>query len=559
MTIETTDLETVTVDVVVPVKDDAALLRRCLRSLRAQDTRPASIIVVDNGSLDRAEVAAITERYGAVLIDEPVPGIPAANAAGFDRATATVVARLDADCVPPPDWLTRIAEAFRAEPELDALTGPATFIDGPRPLRAPLAAVYLGAYRLFVGAALAQTPIFGSNCAIRRATWDEIAHAVHRHDAELHDDLDVSAHLGLDRRVRYDRELGMGMSMRPFSDAASLAVRLRRGWATLRVHWPQELPIVRWAHHTTRLHAAVTAAPTGSSSVRWRERSALVLAARRWRTRRPQTFREKVRYKMLRDRRPMIVTFADKAAVREYVASRIGSSALPQAYGVLDDPRALRELDLPASYVVKPTHGSGAAIVVSPAASPDTRLPTEPGSWVYRHVRPEAVTREALVSIADGWVAQLYGQGPNREWVYGQVPRRIIVEELLTGPDGGIPDDYKLFVFHGRCRYIQVDAGRFGRRTQDFFRPDWSHLPMSGGPPWADPEPQAPQRLDEMIRMAERLAEGTDFVRVDLYDLGDRIVFGELTSYPAGGDSPFDPESYNAEFGSWWTVPRRYR
>jgi hypothetical protein len=62
-----------------------------------------------------------------------------------------------------------------------------------------------------------------------------------------------------------------------------------------------------------------------------------------------------------------------------------------------------------------------------------------------------------------------------------------------------------------------------------------------------------------MIAVAESLAAGTDFVRVDLYLLPDRIVFGELTSYPAGGHSPFSPESWDAVFGSHWTVPRRYR
>lgn len=62
-----------------------------------------------------------------------------------------------------------------------------------------------------------------------------------------------------------------------------------------------------------------------------------------------------------------------------------------------------------------------------------------------------------------------------------------------------------------------------------------------------------------MIRIAETLAADTDFVRVDLYLLPDRIVFGELTSYPAGGDSPFRPERFDAEFGEHWTVPRRYR
>ena len=62
-----------------------------------------------------------------------------------------------------------------------------------------------------------------------------------------------------------------------------------------------------------------------------------------------------------------------------------------------------------------------------------------------------------------------------------------------------------------------------------------------------------------MIAIAERLGADTDFVRVDLYVLPDRIVFGELTSYPAGGHSPFFPDSYDEEFGSHWTVPRRYR
>lgn len=302
---------------------------------------------------------------------------------------------------------------------------------------------------------------------------------------------------------------------------------------------------------------------TNRSGIRWRERSSLVRAIRLWRTRNPRTFRDKVRYKMLRDHRALVVTFADKAAVREHVARIIGEQYLPRAYAIVDDPTELRGVAFPDAHVVKPTHGSGAAIVVSRQASPQMRLPTEPGSWVYRHVRPEFAPREDIVRIGQGWVAQLYGQGPNREWVYGQVPRRVIVEELLAGTDGAIPDDYKFFVFGGECAFIQVDSGRFGRRTQDFFRSSWEHLPLSAGPPWADPEPAPPARLSEMIDLAEQLSAGTDFVRVDLYNIPDgaaeRIVFGELTSFPAGGDSPFDPESFNEEFGRAWTVPRRYR
>lgn len=279
---------------------------------------------------------------------------------------------------------------------------------------------------------------------------------------------------------------------------------------------------------------------------------------RLWRTRNPRTFRDKVRYKMLRDHRPLVVTFADKAAVRGYVADVVGDRYLPRVYAILDDPAGLCDVDLPAAYVVKPTHGSGAAIVVSDGASPAAQLPTEPGNWSYSHVRSSAAHRAEVVRLAEGWMAQLYGQGPNREWVYGQIPRRVIIEELLTDTEGEIPDDHKLFVFHGVCRFVQVDRGRFGSRTQDFFTAQWKHLGLRGSAPCADVEPSRAGLLAEMICVAEKLGEETDFVRIDLYDTGERIVVGELTSFPAGGDSPFDPESFDVEFGRPWTVPRRY-
>lgn len=252
------------------------------------------------------------------------------------------------------------------------------------------------------------------------------------------------------------------------------------------------------------------------------------------------------------------MTFADKAAVRQYITSLLGEGYLPDAHVVTGDPAVLADIDLPGEYVVKPTHGSGAVVVVSQRADPTATLPPVEACWSYTHVRPEAVDRAQLVDITEFWLAQLYGQGPNREWAYGRVPRTILVEELLTGPDGDIPDDVKLFVFHGHCEFVQVDSGRFGRRTQDFFRRPWTHLPLSGGPPHADPTPPAPDSLAEMIRIAELLGQDTDFVRVDLYVIGDRIVVGELTSYPAGGNSPFTPDSFDHEFGRFWTVPSRY-
>ncbi|MCW2527827.1 MAG: hypothetical protein JWM76_2687 [Pseudonocardiales bacterium] len=294
-------------------------------------------------------------------------------------------------------------------------------------------------------------------------------------------------------------------------------------------------------------------------AARWKERSAIVRRWRLTRTARPQTFTEKVRYKMLRDHRSLLVTFADKAAVRGYVERVVGTGYLPRMLALFDTADELSTFDVPSRCVIKPTHGSGAVVVISPAASPGVSLPNPEWSWVYSHVCREAATSSELAAVGANWLRQLYGQGPNREWAYGQVPRRIIVEELLEGPNGEIPDDYKLFVMHGRCQYIQVDSGRFGAHTQDFFLPTWDRLELSGGLPAAEPSPSRPDRLAEMLDVAQRLAAETDFVRVDLYVLPERVVVGELTSYPAGGESPFYPTTFDREFGRHWTVPRRYR
>jgi hypothetical protein len=55
-----------------------------------------------------------------------------------------------------------------------------------------------------------------------------------------------------------------------------------------------------------------------------------------------------------------------------------------------------------------------------------------------------------------------------------------------------------------------------------------------------------------MRAVAERLAAGFDFVRVDLYALCDRIAVGELTHYPTGGNKSFDPPEWDIRLGALW-------
>jgi glycosyltransferase involved in cell wall biosynthesis len=239
----------VPISVVIPVKDDARLLERCLAALGAQTVRPLEVIVVDNGSVDDSRDVALA--HGARLLDEPSPGIAAASSTGYDAAIGAVIARCDADTVPPPDWLQRIAVAFAADPELAALTGPGRFYGVSRAAAAIGAVLYMRGYFASMTLALGHPPLFGSNAAFLASAWRAVRSDVHRHDLGMHDDVDLSVHLGPNRRIRYDRRLVVDVSGRPLVDAAGMGLRARRGVRSIVAHWPEQLPPYRWQARIT--------------------------------------------------------------------------------------------------------------------------------------------------------------------------------------------------------------------------------------------------------------------------------------------------------------------
>lgn len=245
------------VSVVIPVKDDAILLRHCLRALAQQSLRPDEVVVVDNNSRD--DSAAVARAAGAHVVTCGTPGIPAAAATGYDAAHGSLILRLDADCVPSSTWVETMVEAAKAHPDAAVFSGGAHFVDGPRPLRRSLAAAYLGAYAAVAGPALGHRPLFGSNLAFRASAWRDVRPDVHTQDPEIHDDLDLAFHFGRRHRIVHVRHAAMGVSMRPFRDPAGFLRRIHRGTRTVVTHWPEDFPPARWAQRVAQ--ARVTAPP----------------------------------------------------------------------------------------------------------------------------------------------------------------------------------------------------------------------------------------------------------------------------------------------------------
>lgn len=232
------------VSVVVPVRDDAVHLRRCLAALAAQSVLPDEVLVVDNGSRD--DSAAVARAAGAVVLTERVRGIARASARGYDRASGDVIVRLDADSVPPPGWIADAARLL-ADPEVVAVTGPGRPRNGGRLVRWVWAATYMTPYFVLMWAALGRPPLFGSAMAMRRGTWLAVRERSHRDDPEVHDDVDLSMQLDPGWRVVADESLTVQVSARPLSGPASVALRTRRAFHTFRVNGRRANPVRRWA------------------------------------------------------------------------------------------------------------------------------------------------------------------------------------------------------------------------------------------------------------------------------------------------------------------------
>jgi glycosyltransferase involved in cell wall biosynthesis len=232
------------ISLVIPVRNDAGELAECLRTAAAQSRPADEILVVDNGSDD--DSAAVARRFGAIVLAEPVAGIWAAAARGYDAATGDVIARCDADCRLPADWLARIEQQLDARPDRVAITGPGRFYDLSPGRRLLASVLYMRMYFFTVRGALGNAALFGSNMAFRRSLWERVRDSVHRDDPEVHDDLDFALRIDPAEHVIYDRGLRVGISGRPFRDPAAMRKRVARARRTFAVNWPEQLPWKRW-------------------------------------------------------------------------------------------------------------------------------------------------------------------------------------------------------------------------------------------------------------------------------------------------------------------------
>lgn len=249
----------------------------------------------------------------------------------------------------------------------------------------------------------------------------------------------------------------------------------------------------------------------------------------------PKTFNEKIQWLKLYDCKPIKSVLADKILVRDYIKEKIGENFLVPMIGVWDSFDEINFAVLPDQFVLKCNHASGTNLIV--------------------YDKP-ALNKEEVKRKFDKWMKIKYEYRSGFEMHYANITPHILAEKMLIAEDGEDLKDYKVFVFNGKARLIQVDIDRQHLHRRNLYTTEWEYLPYSILYPTA-PEVKIdrPGCLKEILSLSEKLGKDFIHVRVDWYILKNQIYFGELTFTHGTGEEKFEPEEFNYEMGSWMKLP----
>lgn len=252
----------------------------------------------------------------------------------------------------------------------------------------------------------------------------------------------------------------------------------------------------------------------------------------------PKTFNEKVQWLKLYDRKPEYTTMVDKYEVKEYVANAIGREYIIPTLGVWNSFDDIDFDSLPNQFVLKCTHDSGGLVIVKDK----------------NHFDKDAAKQKIIRSLHNDY----YKRG--REWPYKNVKRRIIAEKYMEDSETKELRDYKFFAFDGEVKalFIATDRQKQDEDTKfDFYDTNFNHLDIRHGHPNSTATINKPIQFEKMKELASILSKGIPEVRVDFYEVDGKVYFGELTFSHHNGMVPFEPEEWDAVFGSWITLPSK--
>lgn len=228
----------------------------------------------------------------------------------------------------------------------------------------------------------------------------------------------------------------------------------------------------------------------------------------------PKDFNEKIHWLILNCYGKKEGKLADKELVKKYVANlAVDGLKVPKTLKTYKNANDIDLDELPEKFVLKCNHFSGDVFICKDKKKFDLEAVKK---------RLNEVLRKDFADI-------------NLEYHYSYIKPLIMAEEYLDDGEHKNPVDYKIYCFNGKAESILFCSDRENGVRFDEYDLDWNRLDYTTEKYKSGKKFRRPKNLEKMIKIAEELSRGLLFVRVDLYDVGGEIYFGEYTFTPAAG------------------------
>ena len=252
----------------------------------------------------------------------------------------------------------------------------------------------------------------------------------------------------------------------------------------------------------------------------------------------PQRFSEKLQLYKLNYKNNLMCTCVDKFEVRDYVMSKGLGNILNEIYGVYDKPEDIDFDKLPNQFVLKDTLGGGGNSVI-----------------IVKDKNNENISK--IIEQTKKWISTSVNiKSPGRERVYDGKKHRIIIEKYLDYEDNDLPD-YKFFCFNGKpfCLYYINGRTKKSGINLGIFDCNFNQMPYYiADKNILNINPSKPENFNDMLEIAKKLSEVFPHVRVDLYNIHGKIIFGEMTFFDASGYQKFSPDNFDYILGEQFKI-----
>ena len=251
----------------------------------------------------------------------------------------------------------------------------------------------------------------------------------------------------------------------------------------------------------------------------------------------PATYNDKMFWRRVFDTNPLHAIYCDKLAVKDVFTRICSELKVAETLWTSSDP-----VDLPIELM-----GQNVFVKTNNASSRNVSFPQNETS------------REEFFEQCRLWLSRPY-KSWNREWGYSQIKPLLFAEQRIVAQKGTL-EDLKIHLFGGKVYYTVIyhDEGMPGSRSA-IFNKDGERLRVTNSvvqnsPDRALPEGyKVPKAYSRAMMIAEKIAAGSDYLRVDLMCDSNELYGGEITVYPTGGTMTNSDPAVLADMGRCWNL-----